>query len=96
MNVTIKLLDKIILLKTHEGIKYPSDECDYQATRQGHLKTHKQSVHEGIKYPCDESDSIATHQGHLKQGWEKTRVFHQKPSLVGLTGLNRVLMGFMD
>ena len=29
------------------------------------------------------------------QGCAKTRVFHQKPSPVGLTGLNRVLMGFM-
>ena len=26
---------------------------------------------------------------------QKTRVFHQKPSLAGLTGLNQVLMGFM-
>ena len=29
------------------------------------------------------------------QGCAKTWVFHQKPSPVGLTGLNRVLMGFM-
>ena len=29
------------------------------------------------------------------QGCAKTRVFHQKPNPVGLTGLNRVLMGFM-
>ena len=27
------------------------------------------------------------------QGCAKTRVFHQKPSPVGLTGLHRVLMG---
>ena len=31
----------------------------------------------------------------LQQGCAKTRVFHQKPSPVGLTGLNRVLMGFV-
>ena len=31
----------------------------------------------------------------LNQGCAKTRVFYQKPSPVGLTGLNRVLMGFM-
>ena len=31
----------------------------------------------------------------IDQGCAKTRVFHQKPSPVGLTGLNRVLMGFM-
>ena len=29
------------------------------------------------------------------QGWAKPWVFHQKPSSVGLTGLNRVLMGYM-
>ena len=29
------------------------------------------------------------------QGWAKTRIFHQKPSPAGLTGLNRVLMGFV-
>ena len=29
------------------------------------------------------------------QGCAKTQVFHQKHSPVGLTGLNRVLMGFM-
>ena len=29
------------------------------------------------------------------QGWAKTQDFHQKPSPVGLTGLNRVLMGFL-
>ena len=33
--------------------------------------------------------------GTLSQGCAKTWVFHQKPSPVGLTGLNRVLMGFM-
>jgi len=31
----------------------------------------------------------------IMQGCAKTRVFHQKPNPVGLTGLNRVLMGFL-
>ena len=30
------------------------------------------------------------------QGLAKTQVFHQKPSPVGLTDLNQVLMGLMD
>ena len=29
----------------HEGIKYPCNQCDYQATRKDHLKTHIQSKH---------------------------------------------------
>ena len=37
----------------HEGIKYPCNQCDYQATKQGSLQTHIQSKHEGIKYPCN-------------------------------------------
>ena len=38
----------------------------------------------------------AASEMHPKQACAKTRVFHQKPSPVGLTGLNRVLMGFMS
>ena len=32
---------------------------------------------------------------YIIQGCAKTWVFHQKPSPLGLTGLNWVLMGFM-
>ena len=32
-------------------------------------------------------------KGLLSGLWAKPRVFHQKPSLVGLTGLYRVFMG---
>ena len=46
-----------------------------------------------------EPDKKSTKMGQnffsIYQGWAKTRVFHQKPNPVGLTGLNRVLMGFM-
>ena len=32
------------------GLKYHSNRCDYQATRQAGLQTHIQSKHEGILY----------------------------------------------
>ena len=33
----------------HEGVKYPCEECEYQATQKGDLDRHRKSVHEGIK-----------------------------------------------
>ena len=40
-------------IEGHEGIKYPCDQCEYQATRKGNLDQHKRSVHKGIKkYTC--------------------------------------------
>ena len=38
---------------------------------------------------------LVAYEVGASQGCAKTWVFHQKPSPVGLTGLNRVLMGFM-
>ena len=38
------------LRRKHEGIKYPCNRCDFQATLQQNLMTHKRSKHEGIKY----------------------------------------------
>ena len=43
----------------HEGIRYPCDQCEYAATRLGHLKSHKESKHEGcegVRYPCDQCE----------------------------------------
>ena len=51
----------------HEGIKYPCNHCDYQATQQTHLQKHIQSVHEGIRYPCNQCDYQATQQCHLQR-----------------------------
>ena len=48
------------------GLKYHSNRCDYQATRQCNLKAHTQSVHDGIKYPCDQCDYQASYQSHLQ------------------------------
>ena len=50
----------------HEGIKYPCDQCDYQATDSGNLQRHIQSKHECIKYPCNQCDSKLTRRSHLK------------------------------
>ena len=38
---------------------------DYQATTQGSLQRHVQSIHEGIKYPCVQWDYQATQQDHF-------------------------------
>ena len=46
--------------------KYICDQCDYQATKRGHLKTHFESVHEGIKYAFNQCDYKATLQCNLK------------------------------
>ena len=40
----------------HQGVKYPCDLCDYQATQPSNLKAHIQKRHEGIRYPCDQCD----------------------------------------
>ena len=50
----------------HEGIKYPCNLCDYQASYQSHLTTHIQSKHEGIKYPCNQCDYQSTQQSNLQ------------------------------
>ena len=46
-------------------MKYPCDSCNYQATSNGNLTTHKQSRHEGKKYPCDSCGYQATFKGDL-------------------------------
>ena len=66
----------------NDGIKYPCNQCDhqasskgnlqthiqcdYQATQQSSLRTHIQSAHTGIKYPCNQCDYKATQQGNLQ------------------------------
>ena len=50
----------------HKGIKYPCNQCDYQATSQSHLKRHIQSKHECIKYSCNQCDYQALYQGNLQ------------------------------
>ena len=40
-------------------------QCDYQATQQGSLTIHIQSLHEGVKYACNQCEYQATQHGHL-------------------------------
>ena len=49
----------------HEGVKYPCNQCDYQATQQGNLLQHIQSKHEGVKYACNQCDKQFTLQSSL-------------------------------
>ena len=66
-NEKAKIKDAISVPNMAEGesIKYACKQCDYQSTRQYHLKTHMQSQHEGVKYACDQCDYQATQQFHL-------------------------------
>ena len=50
----------------HEGVKCSCNQCEYQATTQRFLKTHKQSKHEGVKYACNQCEYQATTQRFLK------------------------------
>ena len=54
-------------MSIHEEVKYSCNQCNYKASQQGHLKTHKMSVHEGVKYSCNLCDYKASQQGHLKR-----------------------------
>ena len=51
----------------HEGIKYPCDQCDYQATEKNGLQKHNKSKHEGINYICDKCNYQATKLGDLRR-----------------------------
>ena len=46
--------------------KYSCDQCDYNATRAGHLNRHIQNIHNGVKYACDQCDKQFTLQNKLK------------------------------
>ena len=47
------------------SVKYPCDECAYEATHRGSLWRHMKSIHEGVKYSCDQCDYKAAQKGHL-------------------------------
>ena len=47
-------------------IKYSCNQCDHQASTQGNLKIHIQSLHEKIQYSCNQCDYQATPNGDLK------------------------------
>jgi len=51
-------LKKISKKNVHEGITYPSRQCDYAATTAAHLKNHKKSCHEGVRYPYEQHNML--------------------------------------
>ena len=48
----------------HEGVRYPCDQCDFQARRKSSLTEHILK-HEGVKYSCDQCDSQFTDKSSL-------------------------------
>ena len=50
--------------RTKNG-KYQCQQCDYEASNSGHLRTHVESKHEGVRYPCDQCDYKATTEQSL-------------------------------
>ena len=51
----------------HEGVKYPCNKCEYQATTKGALQRHQKSEHEGVKYSCNQCEYQAKEQDSLKR-----------------------------
>ena len=49
----------------HEVKKYPYDACDFFASQNLIIRTHKQSVHEGKKYQCDACDFLSPQKESL-------------------------------
>ena len=47
-------------------IRFPCDECHYNATLLSDLRKHKEYKHEGIKNPCDHCDYAATQLSSLR------------------------------
>ena len=52
--------------RNNEG-KYQCQQCDYEATKSSHLKTHVESIHEGVRYPCNQCSYKATETGNLQK-----------------------------
>ena len=51
--------------RNNEG-KYKCRQCDYEASRSSHLRTHVEAIHEGVRYPCNKCDFKATTKSILK------------------------------
>jgi predicted RNA-binding Zn-ribbon protein involved in translation (DUF1610 family) len=49
----------------HESVRYQCDQCDYKASQQSNLTTHKKAMHEGVRYTCDQCGFTATQQSSL-------------------------------
>ena len=49
-----------------DHVRYPCEQCNYQATHKGDLKKHQESVHKGIRYQCSDCPYQATKKSILK------------------------------
>ena len=74
MNLMLTKCEKLYICKDHldqhiqsalEEIKFPCNDCGYEATQRADLLKHIRSVHESIKFPCDSCDYKATRKDHL-------------------------------
>ena len=50
----------------NDDIKYPCNQCNFQATLLGNLQSHIQYKHDGVKYPCNECNHQSTTKSSLK------------------------------
>ena len=55
----------------HQGLKYPCDECDYQATQAGNPWKHIKKMHDGIK---SESPMQAQKRQKQKEKYKKASI----------------------
>ena len=58
----------------HQKIKFPCDQCEYQATTWGNLKIHKDAKHLKIRYPCAHCDYSATQMSSLRRHFKSKHV----------------------
>ena len=56
-----------LLLTSHKQYIHECEHCDYKATQQSSLTTHKQSIHEGVKYYCDKCASVYAEKKNLSK-----------------------------
>ena len=59
-------------------MRFQCDQCDYRASKNDHIHTHKQSVHEQVRFQCDQCNYIATKKDNLqshKHSVQKKNIF---------------------
>ena len=59
--------------------------CDYQATLQSSLQTHKKTIHEYVKYMCTSCEYQETDKSNLK----RHESFHE--NVIGVIGVTTQL-----
>jgi len=58
---------KIHIESVHEHVRYPCDQCEFQATTTWDLKRHTATVHEGVRYHCDQCEFKSTAMHYLRK-----------------------------